>query len=73
MRGERFAKKPTVVATDGGKDIIPDAPYKIRRTLDVTEEEGHGAWGSGPPSMRPSSHAAERPSMRGPAVRRRAH
>ena len=43
VRCELVAQKPTLVSPDSGERVVTDAPQKIRRPLDVTEEEGHSA------------------------------
>jgi hypothetical protein len=45
MRRKPLAQNPTMVGTYGGEDAITEAPYKICRSLDVTEEEGHSPSG----------------------------
>jgi hypothetical protein len=45
MRAKRIAKKTPVLSPDLGEDISPDPAHKIRRLLDVAEEECHSAPG----------------------------
>jgi hypothetical protein len=45
LRRKRLAQNPTMVGADDGENVVADAPDKILRAFDVTEDEGHSPGG----------------------------